>query len=142
MTTKDNDSFYSFTKNVVQGCCLKEARQQRQRFFLTKKMLSFVVVRNSTTTKTTKDNYSLFSSLKMLSKVVLRCRLSMGVKFLLGLDAELMRFYILACRNGVYRHDKNKQRYFFIFVMDIFLFQWTKVLLKHPVQTAIQKIIC
>ena len=31
---------------------------------------------------------------------------------------------------------------FFIFVMDIFLFQWTKVLLKHPVQTAIQKIIC
>ena len=23
-----------------------------------------------------------------------------------------------------------------------FLFQWTKVLLKHPVQTAIQKIIC
>ena len=79
---------------------------------------------------------------KMLSKVVLRCRLSMGVKFLLGLDAELMRFYILACRNGVYRHGKNKQRYFFIFVMDIFLFQWTKVLLKHPVQTAIQKIIC
>ena len=76
---------------------------------------------------------------KMLSKVVLRCRLSMGVKFLLGLDAELMRFYILACRNGVYRHGKNKQRYFFIFVMDIFLFQWTKVLLKHPVQTAIQK---
>ena len=75
----------------------------------------------------------------MLSKVVLRCRLSMGVKFLLGLDAELMRFYILACRNGVYRHGKNKQRYFFIFVMDIFLFQWTKVLLKHPVQTAIQK---
>ena len=79
---------------------------------------------------------------KMLSKVVQSCRLSMGVKFLLGLDAELMRFYILACRNGVYRHDKNKQRYFFIFVMDIFLFQWTKVLLKHPVQTAIQKIIC
>ena len=86
----------------------EKARQQRQRFFLTKKMLSFVVVRNSTTTKTTKDNYSLFSSLKMLFKVVLRCRLSMGVKFLLGLDAELMRFYILACRNGVYRHDKNK----------------------------------
>ena len=79
---------------------------------------------------------------KMLSKVVQSCCLSMGVKFLLGLDAELMRFYILACRNGVYRHDKNKQRYFFIFVMDIFLFQWTKVLLKHPVQTAIQKIIC
>ena len=78
----------------------------------------------------------------MLSKVVQSCCLSMGVKFLLGLDAELMRFYILACRNGVYRHDKNKQRYFFIFVMDIFLFQWTKVLLKHPVQTAIQKIIC
>ena len=74
LTTKDNDSFYSFPKNVVQGCCIKEARQQRQRFFLTKKMLSFVVVRNSTTTKTTKDNYSLFSSLKMLSKVVLRCR--------------------------------------------------------------------
>ena len=93
----------------------EKARQQRQRFFLTQ---------------------------KLLFKVVLRCRLSMGVKFLLGLDAELMRFYILACRNGVYRHDKNKQRYFFIFVMDIFLFQWTKVLLKHPVQTAIQKIIC
>ena len=77
-----------------------------------------------------------------MSKVVQSCRLSMGVKFLLGLDAELMRFYILACRNGVYRHGKNKQRYFFIFDMDIFLFQWTKVLLKHPVQTAIQKIIC
>ena len=29
LTTKDNDSFYSFTKNVVQGCCLKEARQQK-----------------------------------------------------------------------------------------------------------------
>ena len=44
-TTKDNDSFYSFPKNVVQGCCIKEARQQRQRFFLTQKMLSKVVLR-------------------------------------------------------------------------------------------------
>ena len=45
LTTKDNDSFYSFPKNVVQGCCIKEARQQRQRFFLTPKMLSKVVLR-------------------------------------------------------------------------------------------------
>ena len=45
LTTKDNDSFYSFPKNVVQGCCIKEARQQRQRFFLTQKMLSKVVLR-------------------------------------------------------------------------------------------------
>ena len=43
----------------------EKARQQRQLFFLTQ---------------------------KLLFKVVLRCRLSMGVKFLLGLDAELMRF--------------------------------------------------
>ena len=101
--------------------------------------LSLEIARQQRQQKTT---ILFIPSPKMLSKVVLRCRLSMGVKFLLGLDAELMRFYILACRNGVYRHDKNKQRYFFIFVMDIFLFQWTKVLLKHPVQTAIQKIIC
>ena len=78
----------------------------------------------------------------MLSKVVQSCRLSMGFKFLLGLDAELMRFYILACRNGVYRHGKNKQRYFFIFVMDIFFVSMDKSIIKTPVQTAIQKIIC
>ena len=36
--------------------------------------LPSVVVKKNTTTKTTKDNYSFYSSLKMLSKVVLRCR--------------------------------------------------------------------
>ena len=68
----------------------------------------------------------------MLSKVVQSCRLSMGVKFLLGLDAELMRFYILACRNGVYRHGKNKQRYFFHICYGHFFVSMDKSIIKTP----------
>ena len=44
---EDNNPFIPSQKmlsKVVLRCCLKEARQQRQRFFLTQKMLFSVVV--------------------------------------------------------------------------------------------------